>query len=254
MTDGTGGSNDEVEQTLNQLLACMDGLDSNKSGVIVIAATNRYEVRTRLYVTCICTHTPHHHRYPSTPPNNIQILDDALTRPGRLDRIVRVELPDRTGREAILRVHARKMPLAAGAKNWGGGGRFGLVWSVCRFLFGISTDPLTNTQNNKQTPTLMQQTDVDLSKVAQLTPGLAGADLASLVNEAAIRAVRRGSAESVTMFDMDMAVKDYFRSRGTGKGVDVDGQGAQLFVCDRDLGGGECGVGLCVCVDVDVLF
>lgn len=57
---------------------------------------------------------------------------------------------------------------------------------------------------------------MDLSKVAQLTPGLAGADLASLVNEAAIRAVRRGSAESVTMFDMDMAVKDYFRSRGTG--------------------------------------
>lgn len=56
---------------------------------------------------------------------------------------------------------------------------------------------------------------MDLSKVAQLTPGLAGADLASLVNEAAIRAVRRSSAE-VTMFDMDMAVKDYFRSRGTG--------------------------------------
>ena len=59
-----------------------------------------------------------------------------------------------------------------------------------------------------------EQTDVDLAKVAQLTPGLAGADLASLVNEAAIRAVRRNSAE-VGMFDLDLAVKDYFRSRGT---------------------------------------
>ncbi len=69
----------------------------------------------------------------------------------------------------------------------------------------------TYTHHKKKPP----QSDVDLSKVAQLTPGLAGADLASLVNEAAIRAVRRSSAE-VTMFDMDMAVKDYFRSRGTG--------------------------------------
>lgn len=76
------------------------------------------------------------------------------------------------------------------------------------------TDPLTNPNPKHKTP--HRNTDVDLSKVAQLTPGLAGADLASLVNEAAIRAVRRGSAESVTMFDMDMAVKDYFRSRGTG--------------------------------------
>lgn len=135
-----GGSNDEVEQTLNQLLACMDGLDSNKSGVIVIAATNRYE-----------------------------ILDDALTRPGRLDRIVRVELPDRSGREDILRVHTRKTPLGS---------------------------------------------DVDLAKTAQLTPGMSGADLAGLVNEAAIRAVRRSSS-MVTQVDFDLAVKDFFRSRGT---------------------------------------
>ncbi|TFJ88700.1 hypothetical protein NSK_000269 [Nannochloropsis salina CCMP1776] len=135
-----GGSNDEVEQTLNQLLACMDGLDSNQSGVIVIAATNRYE-----------------------------ILDDALTRPGRLDRIVRVELPDRSGREAILRVHTRKTPL---------------------------------------------EHDADLGKIAQLTPGMSGADLAGLVNEAAIRAVRR-SSPMVGQVDLDLAVKDFFRSRGT---------------------------------------
>ena len=135
-----GGSNDEVEQTLNQLLACMDGLDTNRSGVVVIGATNRYEV-----------------------------LDDALTRPGRLDRIVRVELPDRAGREAILRVHARKVPLAK---------------------------------------------DVDLARVAQLTPNMAGADLASLVNEAAIRAVRRSSAD-VNRADFDAAVASYFQSRGT---------------------------------------
>lgn len=106
-----------MEQTLNQLLACMDGLDSNKSGVIVIAATNRYEVRTHIhvhiYIPTYPSNAPNHTNLPTKPPTH-QILDDALTRPGRLDRIVRVELPDRTGREAILRVHARKMPLAAG--------------------------------------------------------------------------------------------------------------------------------------------
>ena len=74
-----GGSNDEAEQTLNQLLACMDGLSSTK-GVIVLAATNRKEV-----------------------------LDPALVRPGRFDRIVDVDLPDANGRERILRVHASKL-------------------------------------------------------------------------------------------------------------------------------------------------
>ena len=74
-------SNDEAEQTLNQLLACMDGLDSKASKICVMAATNRREV-----------------------------LDPALLRPGRFDRIVRLQLPDSKGREAILRVHARKLP------------------------------------------------------------------------------------------------------------------------------------------------
>lgn len=77
---GIMGSNDEAEQTLNQLLACMDGLDSSTKGVIVLAATNRKE-----------------------------ILDPALIRPGRFDRIVEVELPGADGRERILRVHASKL-------------------------------------------------------------------------------------------------------------------------------------------------
>ena len=78
-----GGANDEVEQTLNQMLACMDGLDSSNNGVVVMGATNRLE-----------------------------ILDPALTRPGRFDRLVRIELPDAEGREDILRVHTRAMNLA----------------------------------------------------------------------------------------------------------------------------------------------
>jgi cell division protease FtsH len=73
--------NDEAEQTLNQLLACMDGLDNKGSQICVMAATNRREV-----------------------------LDPALLRPGRFDRIVKLELPDAKGREAILRVHAKKLP------------------------------------------------------------------------------------------------------------------------------------------------
>ncbi|KAJ1459334.1 P-loop containing nucleoside triphosphate hydrolase protein [Pelagophyceae sp. CCMP2097] len=75
-----GGSNDEVEQTLNQMLACMDGLESSNNNVVVMGATNRYE-----------------------------ILDPALTRPGRFDRLVRIGLPDEAGRLAILRVHTRKL-------------------------------------------------------------------------------------------------------------------------------------------------
>jgi len=76
--------NDEGEQTLNQLLACMDGIDSKDNGIVVVGATNRYDV-----------------------------LDDALTRPGRFDRVVRVPLPDRTGREKVLRVHARQTAVSS---------------------------------------------------------------------------------------------------------------------------------------------
>jgi cell division protease FtsH len=75
-------SNDEAEQTLNALLTCMDGLDTNNNGVIVAAATNRYDM-----------------------------LDEALTRPGRFDRVVRVTVPDETGRLGILKVHTKKMKL-----------------------------------------------------------------------------------------------------------------------------------------------
>jgi cell division protease FtsH len=114
---GFSGGNDEREQTLNQILTEMDGFDSS-TGVIVIAATNRPDV-----------------------------LDQALLRPGRFDRRVAVQPPDRNGREAILRVHTRSVPLAP---------------------------------------------DVDLGGIASTTPGMVGADLANLVNEAALLAARRG--------------------------------------------------------------
>jgi cell division protease FtsH len=114
---GFSGGNDEREQTLNQILTEMDGFDSATS-VIVLAATNRPDV-----------------------------LDQALLRPGRFDRRVAVQPPDRDGREAILRVHARGIPLAP---------------------------------------------DVDLARIAATTPGMVGADLANLVNEAALTAARRG--------------------------------------------------------------
>jgi cell division protease FtsH len=114
---GFSGGNDEREQTLNQILTEMDGFDSS-TGVIVIAATNRPDV-----------------------------LDQALLRPGRFDRRVAVQPPDKNGREEILRVHTRGIPLA---------------------------------------------TDVDLSVIASTTPGMVGADLANLVNEAALLAARRG--------------------------------------------------------------
>ena len=113
---GTGGGNDEREQTLNQLLVEMDGFEGG-TGVIVIAATNRADV-----------------------------LDKALLRPGRFDRQVYVSLPDIRGREQILNVHMRKVPVA---------------------------------------------TDVDASVLARGTPGFSGADLANLVNEAALFAARR---------------------------------------------------------------
>jgi len=114
---GFSGGNDEREQTLNQILTEMDGFDSS-TGVIVIGATNRPDV-----------------------------LDQALLRPGRFDRRVAVQPPDRNGREAILKVHTRSVPLAS---------------------------------------------DVDLAGIASTTPGMVGADLANLVNEAALLAARRG--------------------------------------------------------------
>ncbi|MGH1367200.1 MAG: ATP-dependent zinc metalloprotease FtsH [Maritimibacter sp.] len=126
---GHGGGNDEREQTLNQLLVEMDGFEANE-GVIIIAATNRKDV-----------------------------LDPALLRPGRFDRQVTVGNPDIKGREKILAVHARKVPLGP---------------------------------------------DVDLRTVARGTPGFSGADLANLVNEAALTAARVGR-RFVTAEDFDSA-------------------------------------------------
>jgi cell division protease FtsH len=129
--NGMFGGNDEREQTLNQLLTEMDGFDAN-TGVIIIAATNRPEV-----------------------------LDPALRRPGRFDRQVLVDRPDKIGRESILKVHARNVKLAE---------------------------------------------DVDLGTIAIRTPGFAGADLANLVNEAALLAARN-NRESVTMADFNEAIE-----------------------------------------------
>jgi cell division protease FtsH len=126
---GLGGGHDEREQTLNQLLVEMDGFESNE-GVILIAATNRPDV-----------------------------LDPALLRPGRFDRQIVVDMPDVRGREGILKVHSRKIPL---------------------------------------------NDDVDLSRIARGTPGFSGADLANLINEAALMAARRGH-NKVTVFDMEAA-------------------------------------------------
>ncbi len=126
---GLGGGHDEREQTLNQLLVEMDGFESNE-GVILIAATNRPDV-----------------------------LDPALLRPGRFDRRVVVARPDVKGREGILAVHVRKIPLAD---------------------------------------------DVDISVIARSTPGFSGADLANLVNEAALNAARMNQ-KSVTHEDFEMA-------------------------------------------------
>jgi cell division protease FtsH len=125
------GSNDEREQTLNQLLAEMDGFDPN-AGVILLAATNRPEV-----------------------------LDPALRRPGRFDRQILVDRPDKSGREAILEIHAKNVKLGQ---------------------------------------------DVDLGKLAARTPGFAGADLANLVNEAALLAARNNHA-TVTMADFNESIE-----------------------------------------------
>ena len=126
---GLGGGHDEREQTLNQLLVEMDGFESN-DGVILIAATNRPDV-----------------------------LDPALLRPGRFDRRVVVPYPDVRGREEILRVHTRKIPLSD---------------------------------------------DVELSVLARGTPGLSGADLANMVNEAALLAARH-NRKAVLMYDFEVA-------------------------------------------------
>ncbi|MEV5882931.1 ATP-dependent zinc metalloprotease FtsH [Streptomyces sp. NPDC052020] len=129
---GSGmGGHDEREQTLNQILTEMDGF-SGAEGVIVIAATNRAD-----------------------------ILDPALTRPGRFDRVVSVSPPDRGGREAILRIHTREIPLAP---------------------------------------------DVDLRQVARTTPGMTGAELANLANEAALLAVKRKQRQ-VTQTDLSDALE-----------------------------------------------
>src|SRR5207237_603786 len=125
------GGHDEREQTLNQILTEMDGFDP-RTGVIVLGATNRPE-----------------------------ILDPALMRPGRFDRRVSVQPPDRAGREAILRVHSRSVPLAS---------------------------------------------DVNLGAIASSTPGMVGADLANLVNEAALLAARR-EHERVTPQDFTEALE-----------------------------------------------
>ena len=128
---GQFGGNDEREQTLNQLLTEMDGFEGN-TGVIILAATNR--------------------------PDS---LDPALTRPGRFDRRVPVELPDLKGREEILRVHAKKVKIAPG---------------------------------------------VDFNTVARMASGASGAELAHIVNEAALRAVRAGR-KSVTQADLEESIE-----------------------------------------------
>jgi cell division protease FtsH len=127
---GVGG-HDEREQTLNQILTEMDGF-SGSEGVVVLAATNRAD-----------------------------ILDPVLTRPGRFDRVVQVSPPDRAGREAILKIHTRRVPLAE---------------------------------------------DVDLAQIASATPGMTGADLANLVNEAALLAVKRQES-AVTQSDLFAALE-----------------------------------------------
>ena len=128
---GIGGGNDEREQTLNQLLAEMDGFDGRK-GVVILAATNRPE-----------------------------ILDPALLRPGRFDRRIPVELPDLQGRIAILQVHSKDVKMESG---------------------------------------------IDLSAVARATSGASGAELANIINEAALRAVRMGHS-AITQNDLEESVE-----------------------------------------------
>jgi cell division protease FtsH len=139
----------------------MDGLVSNR-GIVVLAATNRYEV-----------------------------LDPALVRPGRFDRVVRVELPDLAGRRAILAVHAHRGSVRLDPRAPDAGG-------------------------------------VSLDRCAAETRGLAGAELAALVNEAAIRAARE-SRDYVMQRDFDAAIATYFASRQLGS-VDSQGANAPAFL------------------------
>ena len=127
---GIGGGNDEREQTLNQLLTEMDGFKENK-GIIVVGATNR-----------------------------VDILDPALIRPGRFDRLITVGFPDRAGRLAILKIHARNKPLTE---------------------------------------------EVSLNQIASRTPGFAGADLANILNESAILAIRKGK-QKITKNEVNEAI------------------------------------------------
>jgi len=157
---GLGGSHDEREQTLNQILVEMDGFDTN-TNVIVVAATNRPE-----------------------------ILDPALLRAGRFDRQVLVDRPDQAGRLAILKVHAGKIIL---------------------------------------------DDDVDLSKVAGLTTGFTGADLANLINEAAIAATRRDGA-SVTFGDFTTAIERIVA--GIEKKSRVLSEGERRRVAYHEMGHG----------------
>jgi len=140
-----GSLNSEQENTLNQLLTSMDGLDTSNNGVVVMAATNRFE-----------------------------LLDPALLRAGRFDRIVQCPLPDKEGRKAILSVHTKRLNLDAAT--------------------------------------------VDLDRIAKITPGTCGADLAAIANEAAIRTARRG-ATKVAGEDFEDAVKSFFAGRGVSMGA-----------------------------------
>lgn len=135
----SGSLNSEQENTLNQLLTSMDGLDTSNNGVVVMAATNRFE-----------------------------LLDPALMRAGRFDRVVQCPLPDKEGRRAILAVHAKRLQL---------------------------------------------DRDVDLERLARITPGTCGADLAAIANEAAIRTARRGGG-LVSEEDFEDAVRSFFAGRG----------------------------------------
>ena len=161
--------NSEQESTLNQLLTAMDGLDTSNNGVIVMAATNRFE-----------------------------LLDPALLRAGRFDRIIECPLPDRLGRISILNVHTRRLKL----------------------------DP-----------------DIDLDRLARLTPGTCGADLATIVNEAAIRTARRGGKE-ITVADFDEALKSFFSARGAPQlsGL-IESAGVQMPGWLKQITGGGSGSG-----------
>ena len=161
---GLGGGNDEREQTLNQLLVEMDGFDANEN-VILIAATNRPDV-----------------------------LDPALLRPGRFDRQVTVSNPDIKGREEILKVHVKKVPLAK---------------------------------------------DVNLSVVARGTPGFSGADLANLVNEAALLAARKNKRK-VTSADFDQA-KDKVLMGNERKSMAMD-EKEKMLTAYHEAGHAICGL------------